>query len=664
MRFNCLLFLGLSLLLGFHSIDAEESTDQWTTGHEIICPPVWSGTIEEMISHSPKLSNEESAQESKKIRRALRLKYYKEDLPEAPLLSFLNLTLQTREIPSFQSIIRAISFTTRKPNFTATTLFETFAVPPDSMGVVGPTQFIAFCNGRLKSFNKNGVADGVLDIDPDQFFASVITPGGRTSDPRIRYDRLTKTWFLVMIDVPPSSATNRILIALTRSPTITSQSMWTFYYFQPSASYGANVIPFADFPTLGIDANALYIGANIFDDSDGFLNSAGYVIPKQPLLQSGTLKVTEFPKLINETTFAGPITPQGVDNFNTRSSLGFFIGVDASVHGRLMLRQVKTPGTTPQISGNIPITVLSTANPLNVPHLGNNNGTNGYLDGLDDRLGNAHIRGQFLYTSHNLGVNDQGVSSSSVNITRNGCRWYQISLKDPNNPTLVQAATLFQSGAPSSTQERFFWIPSVMTNGLHDLVLGCSTAGAKVHIDAAFAQHFATDAKGTIRAPFLYTQSTTAYNPAFDPGGPGGRRWGDYSHVSLDPNDNMTLWTIQEFCNAQNSYGVQVLRILAPPPPELASVTPATISPNQKSVTITIKGANQPPRAFYDPGAGFVKRLKVTISGVKVLSKKVIDRRTLRVVVSTVGSTKGKKTITVINPDDQKVVASGLLTVQ
>src|SRR5438445_747943 len=78
--------------------------------------------------------------------------------------------------------------------------------PPDSMGAAGPGQFIVAVNGRVRSFNKaTGLADGVLNADTDVFFGPVLNPGATnnfTSDPRIRYDRLSGRWFIVMIDVP------------------------------------------------------------------------------------------------------------------------------------------------------------------------------------------------------------------------------------------------------------------------------------------------------------------------------------------------------------------------------------------------------------------------------------------------------------------------------
>ncbi|PYR60193.1 MAG: hypothetical protein DMF91_12775, partial [Acidobacteria bacterium] len=132
--------------------------------------------------------------------------------------------------------------------FTAATLTDTGAFPPDSMGAVGPTQFLLFVNGRLRTFNKTtGTADGVINIDPDVFFATVMTPPpgptglNFTSDPQVRYDRLTHRWMLTIIDVPSTSAAsigdtpNRLLIAVSDAASagvITGGTVWTFYFVQ------------------------------------------------------------------------------------------------------------------------------------------------------------------------------------------------------------------------------------------------------------------------------------------------------------------------------------------------------------------------------------------------------------------------------------------------
>src|SRR5690242_5428603 len=124
---------------------------------------------------------------------------------------------------------------------------ETASFPPDSMGMAGPSQFIILVNGKIRSFNKaTGVADGVLDADPEVFFSQIMTPvtGNQvnsTTDPQIRYDRLSKRWFLQMIDMPSSDAAhigdmpNRVLLAVSDAASngvISNSTTWTFFPIQ------------------------------------------------------------------------------------------------------------------------------------------------------------------------------------------------------------------------------------------------------------------------------------------------------------------------------------------------------------------------------------------------------------------------------------------------
>src|SRR6185436_1317629 len=246
-------------------------------------------------------------------------------------------------------------------SFTGASVFgtnPTNTTPPDSMGAVGPTQYIVAVNGRIVSFNKStGVADGVLNATTNSFFTSVRNGSG-TSDPRIRYDRLTSRWFIIIINV---ATPNRVLVALSDSASagiITAGTVWAFYQFTNAA--GATCL--ADYPTLGIDKNALYIGVNNFcgSPSQTFAGTDGYVMTKAPMLTGSSTTVTRFP-FVTSSTGAGPHTPQGVDNYDPGATEGYFIGVDNATFGKLMLRRVTNPGGSPSVSANIAITVATTS---------------------------------------------------------------------------------------------------------------------------------------------------------------------------------------------------------------------------------------------------------------------------------------------------------------
>src|SRR5437762_11203377 len=274
-------------------------------------------------------------------------------------------------------------------SFTAATLADASGLPPDSMGAVGPTQFLVVINGRDRMFNKSTVgADGVLNTGTDNFFSSVMTPpisNNLTSDPRVRYDRLSGRWFVVIIDVPgfAGSLPNRVLLAVSDSSTITASTVWTYFYFQQDlVSPAGDTGKFADYPTLGIDANALYIGANIFGsrgDPNAFSNTSVFVVRKSSVLGGGPIVVTAFRGLIKKIQGlnTGPYTPQGVDNYDPTASEGYIIGADISSLAKLQLRRISNPGGTPAISGNSAIAITATAKPIPVPHLGNTGGNSG-----------------------------------------------------------------------------------------------------------------------------------------------------------------------------------------------------------------------------------------------------------------------------------------------
>jgi len=542
--------------------------------------------------------------------------------------------------------------------FDGATLFDTLSFPPDTMGDVGPTQYVVAVNGWIRSFSKTtGTADGVLNANIDTFFSSVRN-GTTTTDPRIKYDRLSQRWIVVIINTPASN--NRVLVATSNTSTITAGTVWTFYFFQiNTVTPAGDNNCFADYPTLGVDANALYIGVNNFCPTN-FAGTSGYVVRKSSVLSGGPIVVTAFRGLVPTSSSDGAYTPQGVDNPDPTATVGYFIGVSNAVFGRLILRRVSDPGGTPTISSDILLSVPSTAYASTVPHLGNTGGTNGNLDSLDDRLYQAYLRNGRIYAAHNIGLNSSGTSSSTPD--RTGSRWYEIE-NLATTPTLRQSGTWFDNAA---SNPKNYWIPSIMVTGQGHIALGGSSAGANDRVNAATIGRLSGDTLGTLQSTAIYTSSSTAYNPAGDSGGTSGRRWGDYSYTSVDPEDDMTMWTIQQYCHASNSYAVRIAKLIAPPPASIASASPSTINSGQASVNVTITGTSSAGSGFFDPGAGFAKRLAASVSGsgVTVNSVTYTSPTQITLNLSTVGATAGARNVTVTNPDGQATTANNLITIQ
>jgi hypothetical protein len=539
---------------------------------------------------------------------------------------------------------------TSPTNFAGPTLADSGAFPPDTQGAVGPQQFVVAINGRFRSYSKaTGVADGGLNADPDAFFAPVMSPappGGVTftSDPHIRYDRLSQRWFIVMIDVPldasgNTTVANRILVATSNGPVLTGSTVWTERF----VSVGGE---FADYPTLGVDANALYVGVNNFSLTSpfGFDSSDGYVIQKSSVA-SGPLVVNKFNVLATAAS-TGPFTPQGVDNPDPVATLGYFIGVDQLAFSKLDVVRISNPGTaTPTASGTLAVNVPQTRFPVNVPHLGNSGGTSNNLDALDDRLFAASMRNDRIWTAHNVGINSTGASPPSGSVSRDGSRWYELDVS--GTPSLVQSGTVFDSASASPLS---YWIPTVAVSGQGHMAIGGSVSGSAHHPDAWFSGRLAGDAAGATDAPTLYTSSSANYNP-------GNNRWGDYSAVSLDPVDDMTMWTIQEHVAGTNSWGTRIAKLRAPGPAIPASVSPRP-QVGQASASVTLTGTTTGGRGFFDPGAGFTRPDVTAGCGVSVTAIAVTSPSQASLTLDTTAATNAPCSLTFTNPDGQSANAS------
>ncbi|HEY3246305.1 MAG TPA: dockerin type I domain-containing protein [Phycisphaerae bacterium] len=506
-----------------------------------------------------------------------------------------------------------------------------FVYPPDSDGAVGPSHYLEMINGGVGIYNKTGTLLSLVSLS--SFFSfnagGVFYPRNGTSDPHVIFDRILNRWFACTLEFGPISGgnynNNHILLAVCRTNN-PQTGMWDKYAIPVGV---ANV--FNDFDTVGLDANGVYFGMRAFAGGGSTAKLAA--TPLAPLIAASPSlgAVSQFSGITNLFS-----SPQPAHNQDAAPAGGraWFVSSSTSTNANIAYRTLTWSGGAPTLTSTLTLTTPAYGTPLNAPA----NGSSVNIDVGDDRLFAAVIRNGDLWTARNIGTNASGGSTS---ITRTGCEWLQVNATNAT-ASLVQSGRIYDTAA---TTPRYYYYPSIMVSGQGHMALGCNGSRSTEFVAVYAAGRLATDASGATGLPTNFQVGLSAYNHVF-----GTRnRWGDYSTTTLDPNDDMSIWTVQEYAGASNTWVTRIARLLAPPPtlddPLAAGCAGLT------GLVIPLTGTN-----FFDPGAGFANHLSVSFSGtgVTVTNTAYNDPNSVSITVDVApGAASGGRNIILTNPDGQ-----------
>lgn len=588
--------------------------------------------------------------------------------------------------PTTTNNARSFSLATKSPfnvwsNFLASTFQEGQTWPPDANGAVGTRQVVVLMNAGIKVFEKRNVTDAPLVtpkgisnepapaqlfINLNQFFSPVLRGNAYTSDPHVRFDRLTKRWFVVAVDIDYSfQTTNFILIAVSDGEQINNASSFTFYRI-PSALFPYNTSnpmkPFLDYPTLGVDKNAVLIGGSLFflnsSRSTDSIYSVAYAINKQQLLRGQlSLSWIQF-GFASRTRSGGMYVPQGTYNDDPSATKSFFAGTNFP-HTSILLAGLNY-NNNGQLTGITSYTVP--VQPFQYPRDVTAPGSPMPIDPLDARLFAAaiyknKITGKSsLWTAHAIGVNQAGEyvpDSLFVAEARTASRWYEID-NIYSAPHLNQLGTVYDATKTSGRRAVNYFNSSIATNGQGHTALGGTTAAFNRYLNAFVTTRSNDAAAGTLGAVTKATNSHAIYALFY---GNYQDRWGDYSQTVVDPMDDQTIWTFQEYANADDIYGVRAVQLKAPPP---ATPIPLEDVGNKTDNTVTVKGISNNNSGFFDPGPdqggpGY-NRLTVKSTGNIIASNVKFNSPTeITFTLNTKNKPAGKYTLIITNPDGQFV---------
>lgn len=392
-------------------------------------------------------------------------------------------------------------------------------IPPDTMGAAGPNHLVSLLNSDFGVFDKAGHL--LQTIDLQVFWSSLGAGTGQPADfpfdTKVLYDTSSDRFFAMTLGGPGTSTSSWIMVAV--SSTSNPAGAWDKWAID--ADRDNNVQSFnnwADFPGFGLDSNNLYVCANMFSTSDNFQYGKIWIIPKAQLL-SGASSITW-------TEFRDP--PGSSFNMQPAHTFGtapaeYFLFEGSSSH--LLMARIDNATGTPvwHAPTAVPIAPYALSNRLpGAPQLGNDN----TIDTSDPRLLNVVHRAGALWTTHTV---------QSPSTVKTEVAWYRI---DPSASTVISQGRI-------SDPVRWYYYPSIAVN--KDNVAAVGFSGSSHSEFAGGYYTIIQPTSGTAEAVALLKAGEAPYWKTLR--GPD-NRWGDYSATIVDPTDDTSFWTLQEYAHS------------------------------------------------------------------------------------------------------------------
>ena len=431
-------------------------------------------------------------------------------------------------------------------NFTGSDNTETSITPADGNGAIGPKHFVEFINGEVAIYAKTN-GHRVLRISDSQFWANagvVISSDATISDPRVIYDPASQRWFASQVDFnatvsDPTTWANNFLIAISDTPDPTRSWHGKSFMADPDTGF------FADFPTLGLDANALYISGDMFMNGSTELGPSLWSIPKADLLLNTT------PAVITNATKYGVMLAADRGSVMQPATC-----VDGSSSGDILAAEDVLTGSALVISKvlNGGGTNASLADPVGVK-------VDPYSYPIDPRQpdgtatlsdGDARLSAR-VYTVGGVMFAVQSIEVSN----RAAIRWYRIAATNQ---------TLLESGTITDTNLDLFY-PSISASFGGAVVIGCNGCSINTPVSSyAYAGQTVNGVTTFGDRTVLQAGTVGNYhdgNELF--GGAPESRWGDYSATTSDPADPSRFWTIQMIPLTSRNWATHITEIMLLP---------------------------------------------------------------------------------------------------
>lgn len=409
--------------------------------------------------------------------------------------------------------------------------FPVHVAPPDTNGAVGLTQYVQWVNLSFVVFDK---ATGNVALGPVAGNTLWQGFGGgceadNDGDPIVTYDKLADRWVFSQFVVRNQPFLQCVAVSTTPDATGT----YNRYAFQYSN--------FNDYPKMGVWPDAYYVTFNIFDANFNFSGADACAYDRNAMLNGQAATQVCF----QQASTVGSLLPADLDGHipPPAGSPNFMMDFGAN---SLNLYKFHVDFVTPANSTftgpvNIPVAPFTPFCPQVRGCVPQPPGDGTRLDSLGDRL--MYRLAYRNFSDHESLVVNHSVVADPTN-QNSGVRWYEIQNPNGAAPTVAQQSTFAPDGS-------YRWMGSVAMDVSGDLAVGYSvvnsTSVPPVFPSVAFAARAASDPASTLQAETSLVAG--AGSQTF-----GLTRWGDYSAMQVDPQDDCTFWYTTEYLQNSGSF--------------------------------------------------------------------------------------------------------------
>jgi len=400
-------------------------------------------------------------------------------------------------------------------------------IPPDTMGAAGPSHLVSILNSDFGVFDKAG--NPLQSIDLQVFWSSLGTGPGEPAnfpfDPKILYDQQSGRFIAITLG-GRSAPDSWVMIAVSPSPGPTGISNPTGAWdkWAIDADLDNNVQLFnnsADFPGLGVDEFNIYVTANMFNGPSSQYSKV-WVVPKAQLLPqnpSSTITWFEF-----RSPPGSDFSMQPAHTFGTPGTEYFLF---EGLVNRLGVAWMDNVSGTPVWHSPLPVSVTGYTSNVTpgAPQLGNAN----TIDTSDTRMLNAVYRNGSVWATHHV-VGPSG----KVEVA-----WYRIN---PGSGAL-------QSQGRVTDPNRWFYYPSIAVNKDNVAAIGFSGSSITEYVGGYYT--IIQPSTGAAEAVALLKAGEAPYFKVFNGND---NRWGDFSATVVDPADDTSFWTLQEYAMTHDTF--------------------------------------------------------------------------------------------------------------